>query len=157
MSICKLLLLIILLPLVQVYAATTGNVVISGAIPAATAIVVTAQSGYNSIDLTSTATDLLVVKVRELNNTTAGYVVSLTSSNAGKLKNGSLGEKVYTAKYNNVAVTLSSTPITVTSQGAQTSVVNILKDFTISFTGSNVEDLMQGTYSDTITFTISAN
>ena len=144
-------------PTAELFAATTGNVTIQGAISAATAIVVTAQTGYNALDLTSVASDQVVATVREINNTTAGYGVTLTSTNAGNLKNGTLGQVPYTAKYNGTAVTLSTSPQTITTQGTQTAIVNTVKNFAISFAANAAEDLMVGTYSDTLTFTISAN
>lgn len=139
------------------YAALTGSITISGSISAATAIVVSTVAGYNSLDLTTTATDQNVATVREINNTAAGYSVTLTSANAGKLKNGSLGQVTYTAKYNGSAVTLAASPQTVTTQGSQSAVVNVVKNFAISYTGTAAQDLMVGTYSDTLTFTIAAN
>lgn len=139
------------------HAVLTGSVTIQGAVGAATAIVVTPQNNYNSLDLATTVSDLTVANVREINNTAAGYTVTLTSANSGQLKNGSLGQIAYTAKYNTAAVTLSSTPQVITTQGAQTGVVNVLKAFAISYTGTPAQDLMVGTYSDTLTFTIAAN
>lgn len=141
----------------QAQAALTGNVTIQGTVAAATAITVTSVTGYNSLDLSSSQTNLLVANIREVNNTAAGYSVTLTSSNAGSLKNGSIGSLAYTATYDDVAVTLSSTPQTVTTGGASTAVVNTVKPFKISYTGTAAENLMQGSYSDTLTFTIAAN
>jgi hypothetical protein len=138
-------------------AATTGQITISGSIPAYTAIVVSPVAGYNSLDLSTTATDKNVATVTEINNTTTGYTVKLASANSGSLKNGSLGSVAYTAKYNGTAVTLSSTAVTVTKQSSQTSVVNANKNFSISYTGVDPTTLMVGTYSDTLTFTITAN
>jgi hypothetical protein len=83
--------------------------------------------------------------------------VKLTSQNAGVLKNGTLGSIPYTAKYGTNAVTLSTTPVTVTTQGPQNSVVNVVRQFKISFTGVPHENVMAGAYSDTLTFTITAN
>lgn len=139
------------------FAATTGSITISGSIPAATAIVVTPVTGYNALDLTTTAVDTQVATVREINNTPNGYLIKLTSQNAGALKNGTLGNVSYTAKYNASTVTLSSTAQTIVTSPASNSVVNVLKNFTVSYTGQAADTLMQGTYSDTLTFTIIAN
>lgn len=138
------------------FSATSGNITISGNVAAATAIVVTSVAGYNALDLSTTAADLAVANVREINNTLNGYTVTLASANSGSLKNGTLGSVSYTAKYNGVAATLSSTPVTVTTSPASNSVVNVLKGFAISYTGQPAQDLMVGTYSDTLTFTIAA-
>lgn len=141
----------------QAFAALTGSITIQGTVAAATAIVVNAQTGYNSLNLHANQTNLVVATVDESNNTTLGYAVTLSSANAGKLKNGGLGEVTYTARYNSAAVSLTVTPVTITSQGAQTSVVNISKNFDISYTGIPAVNLMAGAYSDTLTFTIAAN
>ena len=138
-------------------AATTGSITISGTVPAATAIVVTPVAGYNALDLATTAVDQQVATVREINNTANGYTVTLASANSGSLVNGVIGSVGYSAKYDGGSVTLSNTPQTVTNAGPSSSVVNVLKSFDVSFTGTAPEDLMQGTYSDTLTFTIQAN
>jgi len=138
------------------FSATSGNITISGNVAAATAIVVTSVSGYNALDLSTTAADQAVANVREINNTLNGYTVTLASANSGQLKNGTLGAVTYTAKYNGTSATLSSTPVTVTTSPASTSVINVVKSFAISYTGQPAQDLMVGTYSDTLTFTIAA-
>ena len=138
------------------FAALTGSITVSGSVPAATAVVVTGVAGYNALDLTTSATDLSVASVREINNTTGGYTVTAASSNSGQLKNGSLGSVAYTAKYNGTSFSLSSTPVTVTTGAASNTVVNVVKSLQISYTGQSAQNLMAGTYSDTLTFTIAA-
>ena len=139
------------------YAATTGNIAISGIVPASTAIAVNTVSGYNSLNLAVTAAGQVVANIQETNNTVNGYTVTMSSQNAGTLKNGTLGSLAYTAKYNNAAVTLSTTAATITTSGASTAVVNVSKPLAISYTGVPAASMMQGTYSDTLTFTITAN
>lgn len=139
------------------FAATTASVTLSGSVPAATAIVVNPVSPYNNLDLTTTQTNLLVANVREINNTTLGYIVRVSSLNAGALKNGPTNSIAYTAKYNGVTFNLTVAPVTVTTQGTQTSVINIVKPLTISYTGQPSENQFNGSYSDTLTFTIIAN
>lgn len=140
-----------------VLAATSGTVTLSGSVPAATAIVVTGVSGYNSLDLSTTASDLAVASIREINNTANGYRVTVASTTGGALKNGTLGSIPYTAKYGGSTVTLSTTPAVVTNTGSTTSVVNVVKSLQVSYSGTDLSTLMQGSYSDTLTFTISAN
>lgn len=138
-------------------AQTTGTITLSGSVPAATAIVVTGVGTFNNLDLTTTQSNLQVANVREINNTPNGYTVRMTSANGGLLKNGSIGSLTYTARYNGVAANLNTSPVTVTNASASTSVVNVLKPLTISYTGVSADSLMAGTYSDTLTFTITAN
>lgn len=139
------------------FGALTGSITISGSVAAATAITVTSSPGYNTLDLSNSVTDLQVASVRETNNTTLGYRVTLTSANAGQLKNGSVGSLAYSAKYNGASVTLSTTPQTITNTGNSNTVVNVLKPLAISYTGAAANTMMAGTYSDTLTFTIAAN
>ena len=137
-------------------AATTGTLLLSATVPSATAIVVTPVGSPGALDPTVTATDFLVANVREINNTTAGYHVTLSSANAGVLKNGTLGTIPYTAKYNGSSVVLSVTPQNITIGAPSTSVVNRLKTFSISYTGLPNDQRMAGTYNDTLTFTITS-
>ncbi len=141
----------------QTFAATTGTITLSGSVAAATAIVVTGVGGYNNLDLTTSQTNLQVANVREINNTANGYTVRMSSANAGALKNGTAGSITYTAKYNGVTANLAVAPVTVTSSPAANAVVNVVKPLSISYTGVAADSLMAGTYSDTLTFTITAN
>lgn len=137
------------------FAANTGSITISGTVPAQTSITVTPTTGYNSLDIPSGETNKTVANITEYNNTAAGYTVTLSSLNGGKLKNSSLGEFTYTAKYNNVSISLTTLPTNITTQGSQSTVINISKPLNISFPAQT--DLMQGNYSDTIIFTITSN
>ncbi len=140
----------------NLYAATTGSLSVSGAVAAATAVVVTPTAGASSLNLATTQTNLNIGSVQEINNTTLGYALKVASTNAGKLKNGTLGSVNYTAKYNAVTFTLSATPQTITASAPAITVVNVTKPITISYTGVPAQNLMQGTYTDTLTFSITS-
>lgn len=137
--------------------AFAGTLVLTGSIPAATSLVVAPLPASSTLDLTSTATNLQVATVTEANNTVNGYTVKVSSANAGLLKNGSLGSVTYTARYNGTSFVLSTTPVVVTNQGSQSAIVNIGKSVDISYAGQAAPSLMAGSYSDTLTFSISAN
>ncbi len=139
------------------FAALVGSIVLQGIVPATTAITVVGVSPFNSLDLTTTQANLNIASITEQNNTALGYTVKLTSANSGLLKNGTLGQIAYTAKYNAVSVVLSTTPVTVTNQGPQLTPVNVNKSMSISYTGVPSASLMQGNYTDTLTFTIASN
>ncbi len=138
------------------HAATTGSITISGTVAQQTSIDVNPLTGYNALDLGTSQTDLAVAEVVEKNNTNLGYKVTLTSQNAGKLKNGTLGQVSYTAKYGSSSVNLSTTPQQITSGAVASSPVNVTKQFKVSYSGVDTSTMMQGTYSDTLTFTISS-
>lgn len=137
-------------------AATTGSITLSGIVPKIVSISITGQGVYNNLDLSTTATNLLVANVTEASNDINGYSVTVASANAGLLKNGAF-QLAYTAKYNNTTFTLSATPVVVTSVASQVAVVNVTKPVVISYTGTGAALMMSGTYSDTLTFNITAN
>lgn len=139
------------------FAATNGSIFLSGYIPKVVSVVVTPVVGYNNLDFTTTATNLVVANITEQSNVTTGYTVTCSSSNAGLFKNGLVDSIPYTAKYNGTSFSLSSTPVVISNNGSTNSVVNVTKPLTINYTGVSHADKMDGTYSDTLTFTIIAN
>lgn len=150
--------LIVLLVLVSssALAATTGTLTLSGIVPAVTSIIITPAGISSALDVSTAQTALNVATVTEDSNATNGYSVTVSSVNAGKLKNGT-NLITYIAKYNAVSFVLQATPVTVTTQGAQTSVISVNKPVTIGYAATPFASVMQGTYSDTLTFTIIAN
>ena len=151
------LFLIGLLAASSALAATTGSITIQGSVPSTVAITVTGTTGFNTLDLATNATNQQVASVVEQSNSATGYKVTLASANAGALKNGTIGSVSYTAQYNSVNVSLSTTAQTVTNTTSATAVVNVTKPLTVSFTGQAPASMMAGTYSDTLTLTIAAN
>ena len=149
--------IILLLISSSIYGATTGTIILSGLIPKVVSIVVTGIAPFNTLDLTTTQANLPVANVQEQSNDTSGYQVTASSTNAGLLKNGALGSIAYTAKYNSVSFSLTVSPVVITNVLSSVSVVNVTKPLTISYTGTPAVSLMNGTYSDTITFSIIAN
>ena len=142
-------------------AATIGNITLTGLIPANRSISVSPQGSYSNLDLVGNTTNsnYLIANVQEKSNALTGYKVTLSSLNSGKLmRAGSVTEFLaYTATYNGAAVTLSSTAVIVTNVTSQTSVVNTTKPLRITYTAfSDPSDVLEATYSDTLTFTISA-
>lgn len=144
------------------FAAQTDSdtLLLKGKVAKKVSIVVTPAAEAALLDLSSDQTNLVVASVEERANVNAGYKVTITSANGGKLVNGSDDDYsvAYTLKYNSVAVPLISVtagdneiPYT-TEQLAP-----IDRSVTISYLGDDVEDMLAGTYSDTVTFAISAN
>lgn len=137
-------------------AATVGSITLRGTVPASTSIAITATAPSNALDLSQSQVDLPVANVREIDNTTGGYRVTLASTNGGALKNGALGSVAYSARYGGQSIVLNSSGTIVTKSGPSNAVVNVLKALTISYTGVAPETLIAGAYSDTLTFTITA-
>ncbi len=139
------------------YGATNGAVIIQGIVPKVVSITVAGVAPFNALDLTTTVANLPVANVTEDSNDLAGYTVTLSSANAGSLKNGAAGSMAYTARYNAVVVALTVAPVAITTVASQAAVVNTVKSFTISYTGIPSVSMLSGTYSDALTFTIAAN
>lgn len=137
--------------------ATTGTITIQGSVPQVLAISVAGVGSYNALDLSSTQTDLTVANVTELSNSRTGYTVTVSSANGGNLVHSTsptvtLG---YTAKYGSSATLNLGSVATVTDQ-ATPGVHLTTKAFKVSYTGAAAQSMLEGTYSDTLTFTIAA-
>ena len=134
----------------------SGSITLTGTVAALAEITVTPITGYDSLDLTTSQTDLAVATVNEKSNVTTGYTVTLDSANSGEFVGADTGNSdtlAYTISYGGSAVTLSSGSATVTTASARTSAAGVDKTLAISYTGTF---LNADTYSDTITLTISA-
>lgn len=137
-------------------AATSGAINLTGTVPPVTSITIVPV--VTPLDLTVTGVNVSVATVTEASNVPLGYTVTLSSANAGIMKNGVIGSVPYTLKYNGVATTLSVSPgVTVTTQGSSTSPISTNKSVTVSYTGVAAATTMSGTYSDTLTLTITGN
>lgn len=139
------------------FAATTGTLLLQGVVAQKISVTVTPAAAASTLDLASNQTDLAVASVNESSNSKTGYKVTITSANLGKLKRTD-GPDVfaYSLKYNGSAVSLGTTAgTTITNSSA--SAVNSNKSVTISYTGAAAETMVEGTYADTVTFSIAAN
>ena len=143
-----------------VEAATTGTITLSGLIAQSCNITVTPQTGYNALDLTASPANLNVAIVNEQCNDPKGYTVAVTTANGtttGVLKGAIAGNPdtvSYTMTYNGGAVTLAGSSATVTDVTAKTAAAGVNKNLNIAYTGN--ANLGADTYSDTLTFTITA-
>lgn len=140
----------------QAYAATSGNLLLKGTVPELLSIAITPESIASSLPLDVTQSDTKVATVNEKSNSNTGYNVSISSTNLGKLVHSSVSSSFinYSLKYDGSAVDLANGDSFTFSSAAS---VDTNKDIQISYTGMAHESLIQGVYSDTVTFTISAN
>lgn len=139
------------------FADTTGSLVLTGSVLKKMSLLVTAAPAASALNLEASQTDLAVASVNEKSNSNTGYKVTVTSANSGSLKRSGGSEVfTYTMKYNGAAVNLSVANSEVTNVGSAGS-VNANKPVTVSYTGVAAEDMVEGVYSDTVTFTIAAN
>lgn len=137
----------------NVFSAPTGILTLQGQVAEMMSIVVTQLAGHDSLDLSATPANLKVAEVAESSNSATGYEITVTSANTGFLKNGTLDQLEYTMRYDGVAVDLSAAD---TVKDFASTVVDYISDVDISYTGKPAASMAAGTYSDTVTVTISA-
>jgi hypothetical protein len=137
-------------------ALTTDTLALRGTVNKKISIAVTADTAALNLDLETDTTDLLVATVNEKSNSKTGYTIQISSSNLGSLKRTGGSEIFgYALSYGSSAVDLSaSAGTTLTNSAAE--VANATKDVKISYTGKAAETMVEGTYTDTVTFTIAA-
>lgn len=143
-----------------VFAATTGTLTIQGTVDPTFSITVTGATGYSSLSLTTVVTKKAIATIVEKSNNAAGYTVTLNSVNKGALKGAIVTNADalnYTLQYGGVDVTLDAatgnatlSDVSTVTPGAGTS-----KSLTISYDAST-SMLTADTYSDTLTFTMTA-
>ncbi len=146
-------LLLLLLP-INLYSATSGTLLLTGIVPKKVEIIVTPKVAATTLDLETTQTNLSVATLTGKSNVNTGYKISVTSANIGKLVNTVTPTQFvnYTLRIDTSNVPLSGTGfLSYTGKG------NFSKDVNISYTGVDGFTMDDGTYSDDLTFTISAN
>jgi hypothetical protein len=138
------------------FAATSGTLLLKGTVPRSIAIVVTAESIAANLPLNVTQSNTKVAVVNEKSNSSTGYKVSVASANAGKLVHQSVASSSvnYSLRYNSNAVNLASGQTFTYATGG---LANVNRNVDISYIGVPHESLVEGQYSDTVTFTIAAN
>lgn len=140
------------------FADTTGTLLLQGIVAKKVSIVVTPTAAASALVLETSQTDLKVATAVEQSNSSAGYKVTVSSANLGKLKRSSGSEVFsYTLKYGGAAVGLSTAAGSVVTNTSSASAVNVSKDIAISYTGVAAEAMVEGTYADTLTVVIASN
>ena len=123
----------------------------------------TPQPGSDTLDLLDTQSMLDVASVTEQNNTWRGYYVTLQSKHGGHFeledarRARHFNKIPYSAQYNGSDVKLERYPRVIYRSPhhnltAQERTVN----FSVSYQGQDPTTLLAGTYSDTLTFMITA-
>ncbi|NBC28421.1 MAG: hypothetical protein GVY29_00340 [Spirochaetes bacterium] len=144
----------------------TGTLGLTGTVPKIVSITVADEAIASNLDLTTDVSSLLVATVTERSNVQAGYTVTVESANAAAAGTGSgffdssdAGNNDtlnYSVTYGGNAVSYSSgAPATVTDAGDKTASSGDSNEVRISYSGSSA-NIYNGTYSDTLTFTITA-
>lgn len=143
--------------------AASGSVALTGTIAPSTTITVTPSGTPQALTLTGNISQLKVADIEYKSNKKNGFVLTLSSANSGNLlgtaTDGTAESLPYTILYGNdgspATVTLTSGSATLLSSSSKTG-GTVSKILAISYTVPTTEPAAD-TYSDTITFTITAN
>ena len=135
-------------------AATTATLNLSGTINSVVEIEIDGGSSVTkTVDLLDKAPQS-VATVTETSNDVDGYDITITSTNSGSLNNGSDDSAAYTLSYAGTSYNLS------TAQTVENPSVVGTNDravaVTITDARTNEYDFVDGTYSDVVTFEITA-
>lgn len=139
------------------FSATSDDLKLRGKVPKKLSILVTADPIAMNLDLETSQTALQVASVNEKSNSNTGYKITADSLYDGKLRNtsDSTQEVTYSMTYDGVAVNLVGSNVVKVNSVVRTYNEDSLVK--IAYTGVPHEDRVEGNYTDTITFTISAN
>lgn len=139
-------------------AATTGTVTVNGQVPAVCAVVVAPEAGASNItDISAGDTDRLIATVTENCNDPDGYTMTVVGTNSSDhtglfVDSVSSDTHPFSITYNNVAVAAGGVVTDANAPG-----YNVSRGVRITYGTDNTLTPSAGfTYSETLTFTISA-
>ena len=136
----------------------SGSIILTGSVAKRVFITITGVGNYDSLDLMTDVTDLEIATVNEKSNVKAGYTVKLSSLNSSKFATADSSDVLdYNLSYDGAAVTFAGTEAVITDASDRTgsTASGVNKSLAISYAGTAV-NIYDGTYSDTLTFTIEA-
>lgn len=139
----------------------SAELTLSGQVAGRVAISVLGTGDFSNLDLMQDVTNQKVATVTEQSNVSTGYTVTLTSSNfeeGGPRFAGGAGDDTlaYSLRYNGADVDFSTNDAVITDENDRLEAVNgVDKDLEVSYQGTAV-NIVEGTYSDTLTFEIAA-
>jgi hypothetical protein len=138
----------------NLYAATSGTLVLRGYVSKKVEVNVTPLSISQILDLETTVTNLQVATLTGKSNVNNGFKLSVSSLNNGKLVNTTdpLATVDYTMKIDNTLIPLNGTGVL-----NYTSLGTFIKNINISYIGVDPLVYTEGEYNDTDIFTITAN
>lgn len=149
-------LLFALLFTTQAFAATSGTLLLKGAVPAVLELIVTPTPLATTLPLNTTQNQAHVADLTVRWNTVAGARISVSSANAGQLRHTTVTSSViaYTLHSPDVGTFSVATPQSY--DAAVAGPQDITRAININYTGVPYDQLVEGDYTDTLTFTISA-
>ena len=137
------------------FAANTGSLLLKSIVPGLNTIEVEAKPLASTLPLDVTQSNSDVAKVKIKANSTNGYKITISSANSGKLVHETVSSSniSYTLRFDSTNVNLA-TGAEVNYPAPQPSANNAKVE--ISYTGVPLSNLIEGNYTDTVTFTISS-
>lgn len=153
----KHLLLLSLLISTPLYSATVGTLLLTGIIPKKVEITVTPKTIASALNLEVTQVDLSVGTLTGKSNSNAGYKIAVASTNLGKLKNGVASPSLSVDVPYTMSVDSNAINLVTGSNFNSVGKAPFTKDIKISYTGVDAFLYEEGNFTDTVTFTISAN
>ena len=152
----KFIALIALMVAAPAFAATTGTLLLKGTVPAVLSITVTPTTLAANLPLDTTQSNGHVADINARWNTLNGARVSVSSANAGTLVHDSISSSsmAYTLTVPGVGTFSVATPQSFDAAIAGPQNQNAALG--INYTGVPHENLVEGNYSDTLTFTITS-
>lgn len=140
---------------VSAFAQSQATLILKGEVNRQLSISILADNLAGNLPLDVSQNGTRVARVQEKSNSKTGYKVSIDSANDGVLKRTSGNQTFpYSLAYN--GQTLDLTQVVEVSYPAASAVTQI-RDLNISYTGVPADQMVAGEYTDTITFSISAN
>lgn len=139
-----------------VMAASTGTLTLSGTVVVINELVITPINNTN-LNILTGETDRKVADVSESSNSLTGYKITMRSANSSNLRHSldATKQSAYTISYDGA----TAIPLTTTDQIVKTSLVSGLvsdsSEVKVNLAGNL--NAAAGTYSDTVTISISAN
>lgn len=137
------------------FAASTGPLRLKGQVPRTFSLALTPELIAANLPLNTTQSNTRVATIDLRSNSLNGYRITISSANGGKLVHQSVTGSTlpYSLRYNSRVLNMSSArSLTFSARGLVRRSVPIQ----ISYTGVPYDRLVQGDYSDTVTFTISS-
>lgn len=136
-------------------AATSGSLLLKSIVPGVNSLEVEPKPLASTLPLDTTQSNSEVAKVKIKANSTNGYKITISSANTGKLVHETVttSSVPYTLRFDSQMVNLATGQV-INYPAPQPNAHNPKVE--ISYTGVPHENLHEGYYSDTVTFTISS-
>lgn len=136
-------------------AATTGTLLLKGNVPGVNTIEVEPKPLASTLPLDVTQANSDVAKVKIKANSSNGYKITISSANTGSLVHETVSNSSipYTLRFDSTTVNLATGAV-INYPAPQPNANNAKVE--ISYTGVPLSSLVEGIYTDTVTFTISS-